>query len=176
MPREDEEAEEGSDQPKRKAVDQVPLGIRKPRSPKFDSSQFVDGQTRKDREMEEELERKAREGDLEAPDLHRDYEVQDGDEFDRHLEGISSVNALREMIAQAKEEVEEELGVTSKPFSMERMDQLMIFTREAVMGYGEDAGYVELKKRMTGLIEEDRREAEREMDRKKDAYLRSSGG
>lgn len=176
MPREDDEADEGSDQPKRRTVDQVPLGIRKPRKPKFDSSQFIDGQKRKDRATEEELERRARDGDLEPPDMHRDYEVQDGDEFDRHLEGISSVNALREMIAQAKEEVEDELGVTSKPFSMERMDQLMIFTREAVMGYGETAGYAELKKRVTVLIEEDRQEAEREMDRRKDAYLRSSGG
>ena len=120
--------------------------------------------------------REAEEGDLVPPDLHQDYEVLDGDEFDRHLEGISSVNALKEMISNAKEEVEQELGLKPKPFSIERMDKLMIFTREAVTGYGESAGYEELKKRVKGLLEEDQQEAEREMDRKKDAYLRNAGG
>ena len=118
---------------------------------------------------------KVERGDLESPEVHQDYEIQDGEEYDRHLEGISSVNALKELITQAKEEVEEELEVSSKPFSEERMDRLMVFTKEAITGYGEGPGYAELKKRVRELIEEDQRFAQAEMDRKKDAYLRSAG-
>jgi hypothetical protein len=124
---------------------------------------------------EQELLKKAEDGDLEPPEVHQDYEIQDGDEYDRHLEGISSVNALKELIAQAKLEVEEELEIEGKPFSAERMDRLMVFTREAITGYGEGPGYVELKKRVRELIEDDQRHAEEELDRKKDAYLRSAG-
>jgi hypothetical protein len=113
--------------------------------------------------------------DLDSPEIHRDYEIQDGEEYDRHLEGISSVNALKELITQAKEEVEEELEMTSKPFSEERMDRLMVFTKEAITGYGEEPGYTELKKRVREILQEDQRFAQAEIDRKKDAYLRSAG-
>ena len=172
----EEDGEEGKAQPKRERADQVPLGIRKPKSPKFDSTDFADEQRRRDEEEERRIDEKVADGDLEIPDLHQDYEIQDGDEYDRHLEGISSVNALKELIAQAKEEVEEELEVTgTRPFSEERMDRLMVFTKEAITGYGEGPGYVELKKRVRELIEEDLRFAQAEIDRKKDAYLRSSG-
>ena len=174
MPPEEEGAEEGKDQPKRQRVDQVPLGIRKPK-PQFDSSDFVEDQKRRDEEDEMELLRKAESADLESPDLHQDYEIKDGEEFDRHLEGISSVNALKEFITQAKEEVEKELEVEGKPFSTERMDRLMVLTREAITGYGEGPGYAELKKRVRELIEEDERFHQAEMDRKKDSYLRSAG-
>jgi hypothetical protein len=171
---EEEGAEEGDEQPKRRSVDQVPLGIRKTRQ--FDSSQFVDEQKAKDEQDERELLDKVDKEDLESPDIHQDYEIQDGEEFDRHLEGISSVNALKELIIQAKEQVEDELEVTNpKPFSEERTDRLMVFTKEAITGYGEDQGYEELKKRVRELIEEDLRFAQAEMDRKKEAYLRSSG-
>ena len=71
--------------------------------------------------------------------------------------------------------MEEELAITVKPFSVERMDQLMVFTREAIIGYGEGPGYAELKKRVKELIEEDERFHQAELDRKKDAYLRSVG-
>jgi hypothetical protein len=174
VPPEEEGAEEGKEQPKRQRVDQVPLGIRKP-APVFDSSEFVDEQKKKDEKEEKEILRKVSDSDLDSPELHQDYEIQDGEEFDRHLEGISSVNALKELIIQAKEEVEEELEVKSKPFSPERIDRLMVFTKEAVTGYGEGPGYAELKKRVRELIEEDQRFAEDELDRKKDAYLRSAG-
>jgi hypothetical protein len=171
----EEEGTEQEDKPKRQRVDQVPLGIRKPKSPQFDSSHFVDDQKRRDEEDERTLLKKAEEVDLESPEVHQDYEIQDGDEFDRHLEGISSVNAIKELIAQAKEEVEEEMDFTAKPFSVERMDRLMVFTKEAITGYGEEQGYTELKKRVRELMREDQRFAQEEMDRKKDAYLRSSG-
>ena len=174
MPPEEDGAEEGKDQPKRQRVDKVPLGIRKPK-PQFDSSRFVDDQKVRDEEEERELMDKAERGDLEPPDVHQDYDIKDGEEFDRHLEGISSVNALKELIAQAKEEVEEELAITVKPFSIKRMDELMVFTREAITGYGEGPGYAELKKRVKELIEEDERFHKAELDRKKDAYLRSAG-
>lgn len=174
MPPEEEDAEEGGDQPKRQRVDQVPLGIRMPKH-QFDSSRFVDDQKVRDEEEERVLLEEAEKGDLEAPDIHQDYQIKDGDEYDRHLEGICTVNALKELIAQAKEEVEEELGVTAKPFSIKRMDQLMVFTREAIVGYGEGPGYAELKKRVRELIEEDARFAQAELDRKKDAYLKSAG-
>ncbi len=174
MPPEEEGAEEGEEQPKRERVDKVPLGIRKPK-PQFDSSQFVDGQHKRDEEEERELLEKAEGGDLDPPDLHQDYDIKDGEEFDRHLEGISSVNAIKELIAQATEEVEEEMAITVKPFTVERMDQLMVFTREAIIGYGEGPGYAELKKRIKELIEEGERFHQAEMDRKKDAYLRSAG-
>ena len=175
MTPEEEGAEEGEEQPKRRSVDEVPLGIRK-QTRQFDSSLFVDEQKAKDEREERELMDKVDREDLDSPELHQDYEIQDGEEYDRHLEGISSVNALKELIAQAKDEVEEELEVTNpKPFSEERMDRLMIFTKEAITGYGEDSGYVELKKRVRELIEEDLRFAQAEMDRKTYAYLRSSG-
>ncbi|NIP36982.1 MAG: hypothetical protein GWN18_18620, partial [Thermoplasmata archaeon] len=128
-----------------------------------------------DEQEERELMDKVESEDLDSPELHQDYEIQDGDEYDRHLEGISSVNALKEIITQAKEEVEEELEITTKPFSEERMDRLMVFTKEAITGYGEGPGYAEVKKRVRELIEEDQRFAQAEIDRKKDAYLRSSG-
>jgi len=109
---------------------------------------------------------------LEPPELHQDYEIRDGDETDRHLEGVSSLNALKEMIALAMEEVEEEMDTKSKPLSRHRMDKLLVFTREAVTGYGEEAGYAELKKRVQELIEEDQEAADAELERKKKAYLR----
>ncbi len=175
MPPDEEGTNENGDQPKRRRVDDVPLGLRRPSAPSFDSSQFVDVQREQDEREEREVLEKVERGDLDPPEVHQDYEIQDGEEFDRHLEGISSVNALKELIAQAKEEVEEELDVTVKPFSPERMDQLMVFTKEAIMGYGEDRGYAELKKRVRELVEEDDRHAVDELERKKQAYLRSAG-
>ncbi len=173
MTPEEEDAEE-EQQPKRERVEEVPLGIRR-HQPQFDSSQFVEQQKAKDERDERELMDKVDREDLDTPDLHQDYEILDGDEYDRHLEGISSVNALKEIIAQAKEEVEAELEFTAKPFSEERMDRLMVFTKEAITGYGEGPGYAEVKNRVRELIEEDQRFAQAEIDRKKDAYLRSSG-
>ena len=168
------EKEEG-EQPKRQRVDQVPLGIRRP-APQFDSSRFVDEQRARDDREERRLMDRVEGEDLDSPDMHRDYEIQDGEEYDRHLEGISSVNALKELIFQAKEEVEEELEIARpRPFSDQRMDRLMVFTEEAITGYGEKPGYAELKRRVRELLEEDQRFALAEMDRKKDAYLRSSG-
>ncbi len=174
MTPEEEAAEKEGDQPKREKAEQLPLGIRR-QGPQFDSSRFVDEQKAKDEANEQQLMDKVEKGDLEPPEVHQDYEIQDGDEYDRHLEGISSVNALKELITQAKEEVEEELEVPSKPFSEERMDRLMVFAKEAITGYGEGPGYAELRKRVRELIEEDQRFAQAEMDRKKDAYLRSAG-
>jgi len=156
-------------------VEQVPLGIRKPRSPKFDAGEFVERQRMEDEEREALLERLATESELEAPELHRDYEIRDDEDLDRHLEGITRINALKELIANAKEEVENELEITVKPFSVERVDELMVFTEEAVKGHGEEKGYYELKRRIHALILEDIRFAQEELDRKKDAYLRSSG-
>ena len=170
MPHEDEEADERSEQPK-----QVPLGIRKPKAPKFEPTKFVDDQKRQDEEEEQRLLKKAEESALEAPDIHQDYEIRDDEEMDRHLEGVSSINATKELINNAKEEVEDELDVKTKPFSPERMDELMVFTKEAVTGYGEGAGYAEVKKRVRQLIEEDAVAAQGELDRKKEAYLRSAG-
>jgi hypothetical protein len=171
----DEESEEGSEQPKRRRVEQVPLGIRKPKAPQFDASHLVDHQKTIDEEREAEQQKVVEEEPLEVPDVHQDYEIRDGDEFDRHLEGIISANAIKELIEQAREEVEDELGTKLRTFSQTRMDELMIFTDEAVKGYGEEQGYLELKKRVKELAAEDRRKASEELDRKKEAYLRSSG-
>lgn len=175
MPREDEEADGKAEQPKRERVEQVPLGIRKPKAPKFEPAEFAEDQKRHDDAEEQALLEKAEDGSLDSPEVHQDYEIRDGDEVDRHMEGVSTVNALKEFINNATEEVEEEMGVKAKPFSIARMDELMVFTREAVTGYGEAVGYAELKKRVRQLIEEDQKVAERELDRKKEAYLRSSG-
>ncbi len=174
MPREDEEEDEKSQQPKRERAETVPLGLRKPKAPKFEPAHFSEEQRMLDDETEEGLIKKAQEGSLEPPELHQDYEIRDGDETDRHLEGVSSVNAIKEMIALAKEEVEEEMNGPSKPFSQHRMDKLIVFTREAVIGYGEEEGYAELKKRVAQLVEEDREAADQELERKKKAYLRST--
>ena len=175
MPREEEGSEEDEEQPKRERAEQVPLGIRKPKSPQFDPSMFAERQRFEDEEREVEQLQRAEDEPLESPDVHQDYEIQDGDEFDRHLEGITSVNALKELIQQAKEEVEEELEVKTKPFRPERVDELMIFTKEAVTGYGEVTGYAELKKHVRSLIIGDLRAAEEELDRKKEAYLKGAG-
>lgn len=175
MAPEDEDQGTDEDQPVRDSVDEVPLGIRKPRSPKFDSTRFSDSQRLRDDERERDLLRKVEEDPLEHPDVHQDYEIQDGDEYDRHLEGITSVNALKEFIARAKDEVEQELELTTKPFSVERMDELMVFSKEAILGYGEEQGYAELRRRVHALILEDARRAMDELDRKKEAYLRSAG-
>lgn len=174
MPREDEEEDEKSQQPKRERAETVPLGLRKPKAPKFEPAHFSEEQRMLDDETEEGLIKKAQEGSLEPPELHQDYEIRDGDETDRHLEGVSSVNAIKEMIALAKEEVEKEMDGPSKPFSQHRMDKLIVFTREAVIGYGEEEGYAELKKRVAQLVEEDREAADQELERKKKAYLRST--
>jgi len=171
---EKEGADKGRDKPKRKRVDQVPLGIRRP-PPKFDSSRFAEDQRQRDDVEEMKILEKADRADLTSPGVHQDYQLKDGEELDRHLEGISSVNAMKELIAKAKEEVEEELDITVKPFSGHRMDQLMVFAKEAITGYGEGPGYAELKKRIRVIIEEDVRFAQEELDRKKEAYLRSSG-
>ena len=175
MPREDDEEDEKSKQPKqpkRERVETVPLGLRKPKAPKFEPAHFSEEQRMLDQETEEGLLKKAEEGSLEPPELHQDYEIRDGDETDRHLEGVSSLNALKEMIALAKEEVEDEMGVEPKTFSRHRLDRLIVFTREAVTGYGEEAGFAELKKRIRELIEEDQQAAAEELERKKKAYLR----
>ncbi len=111
MPRDDEEEEDGkSRQPKREKMETVPLGLRKPKAPRFEPTHFSDKQRMHDEETEEGLLKKAEKGSLEAPELHQDYEIRDGDETDRHLEGVSSLNALKEMIALAMEEVEEEIS------------------------------------------------------------------
>ena len=156
-------------------MEEVPLGIRKSRCPKFDSSNFSERQRSEDEEREAELERMATDSELEAPDLHRDYEVRDNEDLDRHLEGITRINALKELIARAKVVIENELELTVKPFSTERVDELMVLTEEAVKGQGEETGYYELKRRIHALILEDVRFAQEDLDRKKDAYLRSSG-
>jgi hypothetical protein len=174
VPREDEEEDGKSQQPKRERAETVPLGLRKPKAPKFEPAHFSEEQRMLDDETEEGLIKEAQEGSLEPPELHQDYEIRDGDETDRHLEGVSSVNAIKEMIALAKEEVEEEMNGPSKPFSQHRMDKLIVFTREAVIGYGEEEGYAELKKRVAQLVEEDREAADQELERKKKAYLRST--
>jgi hypothetical protein len=175
VPQEEEDSEEDEEQPKRDRADQVPLGIRKPKSPQFDPNQFADRQRSEDEEREVEQLRKAEDEPLDAPDTHQDYEIKDGEEFDRHLEGITTVNALKELIQQAKEEVEEELELKVKAFRPERIDELMVFTKEAVTGYGEATGYAELKKHVRSLIVGDLRAAEEELDRKKEAYLKSAG-
>jgi hypothetical protein len=175
VPREEEDSEEDEEQPKRERTNKVPLGIRKPKSPQFDATHFADRQRSEDEEREVELLRKASDEPLEAPDAHQDYEIKDGDETDRHLEGITSVNALKELIQQAKEDVEQELELKTKPFRPERIDELMVFTKEAVTGYGEATGYAELKKHVRSLIVGDLRAAEEELDRKKEAYLKSAG-
>jgi hypothetical protein len=172
VPRDDEEEDEESQQPKRERVETVPLGLRKPKAPRFEPAHFSEEQRMLDEETEEGLLKKAEEGSLEPPELHQDYEIQDGDETDRHLEGVSSLNAIKEMIALAKEEIEDEMDVRSKPFSQHRMDTLIVFTREAVVGYGEEVGYEELKKRVREQIEEDQEAASAELERKKKAYLR----
>ena len=172
MPRDDEEEDEKSQQPKRERVETVPLGLRKPKVPKFEPAHFSEEQRMRDEEAEEGLLKKAEKGSLEPPELHQDYEIRDGDETDRHLEGVSSLNALKEMIALAKEEIEAAMDVPSKPFSQRRMDKLIVFTREAVTGYGEEVGYEELKKQVRELIEEDQEAARAELERKKKAYLR----
>ncbi len=169
LPHEEEE------RPKRKKVDEVPLGIRRPKSPDFDPSIFKERQRLEDEETEEEIMRRAEEAPLESPDLHQDYEIVDGDEYDRHLEGVTSINALKELIAQAKEEIEEELEVKVKAFKEPRMDELMVFAKEAILGYGDEKGYEELKRRVHALILEDARRAMEELDRKKDAYMKASG-
>ncbi len=175
VPEDEEEIDECPKGPKREKADEVPLGIRRPKSPQFDPSVFAERQIHEDEEREHEQLRKADEEPLEAPEVHQDYEIRDGEEYDRHLEGILSVNAIKELILQAKEEVEAELDVRVKPFRPERMDELTVFTKDAVEGYGETEGYFELKKRVRGLIVDDIRFAEEELDRKKEAYLRSSG-
>ena len=172
MPREDEEEDGKSEQPKRERVETVPLGIRKPKAPKFEPADFSEDQRMRDEETDEGLLKKVEEGSLEPPERHQDYEIRDGDETDRHLEGVSSLNAIKEMIASAKEEVEDEMEVQSKPLSQHRLDKLIVFTREAVTGYGEEAGYAELKKRVRELIEEDQQAAHEELERNKKAYLR----
>ena len=171
--------EEGSEDhrkggPRRERAEEVPLGIRR-RGPDFDPKQFIDRQLREDDERDKELLRRAEDEPLEAPELHRDYEIRDGEEYDRHLEEITSVNALKELILQAREELEEELETTIKPYTPERMDELMVFTKEAFIGHGEDRGYEKLKDRLKQLLEDDVAFAQAELDRKKDAYLRSAG-
>jgi hypothetical protein len=172
---EEGEGEQDSEQPKRRKVDQVPLGIRKPKSPQFNASDFSELQKMEDEGREKAQLKEAEDGSLDSPELHQDYEIQDGEEFDRHLEGITTVNALKEFIAQAKEEVEDELGATPKDFSPGRIDELMVYTKEAVEGYGEETGYAKLKRHVRELIEADAQFAKEELDRKKDAYLRSAG-
>jgi hypothetical protein len=163
------------ERPKRKKVDEVPLGIRKPKAPEFDPSTFKERQRIEDEEREDDLMRRAEDAPLESPELHQDYEIVDGDEYDRHLEGVTSVNALKELIYRAKEEIEEELEVKVKPFKELRMDELMVFAKEAILGNGEEKGYDDLKRRVHALILEDARRAMEELDRKKDAYMKASG-
>jgi hypothetical protein len=171
----DEEGGEEQEQPKRRRLDDVPLGIRKPKAPQFDASEFVDDQKTTDAEREADQDQVAKDGDLEPPELHQDYEIRDDDELDRHLEGITTINALKELIQNARDEVEDELETKLKTFSQDRMDELMVYTKGVVEGHGEEKGYAMLKRHILELTEEDLRFAQQEMDRKKDAYLRSSG-
>ena len=64
MSEDDEGGEKGKSEPKREKVDEVPLGIRKPKAPKFDSAHFVEKQRRLDEEEEHEMDRKVSDGDL----------------------------------------------------------------------------------------------------------------
>ena len=170
----DKECEGG--RPKREKVEEVPLGVRKPRSPKFDPLAHQDKQHHLDDERDSEVQRKAMEQPLEAPDKHRDYVIRDGDDIDRHLEDICSVNTLKELITQAQEEIEERSGVKAKPFRGARLDELIIFGKEAILACGEVEGYSKLRCRIEDILVEDLRAAQAEMDRKKDAYMRHTGG
>ena len=175
MPPEGEDEECEGAGPKRQRVDEVPLGVRKPRSPKFDPLAHQDEQHHRDDERDSEVQRRAMEQPLEAPDKHRDYVIRDGDDLDRHLEDICSVNTLKELITQALEEIEERSGVKAKPFRGARLDELIVFGKEAILACGEEEGYAHLKHRIEDIIVEDMRAAQAEMDRKKDAYMKSAG-
>jgi hypothetical protein len=175
MPPEGEDKECEGAGPKRQRVDDVPLGIRKPRSPRFDPFAHQDQQHQRDDERDSQVQRRAMEQPLEAPNKHRDYEIREGDELDRHLEEICSVNALKELIARAQGEIEERSGVKAKPFRGARLDELIVFGKEAVLECGEDEGYARLKHRIEDIIVDDTRAAQAELDRKKDAYMKYAG-
>lgn len=175
MPPEGEEKSCEGAGPKRQKVDEVPLGVRRPRSPKFDPLAHQDEQHHLDDERDSEVQRRAMEQPLEAPDKHRDYVIRDGEELDRHLEDICSVNTLKELITRALEEIEERSGVKAKPFRGARLDELIVFGKEAILQCGEEEGYAHLKHRIEDIIVEDLRAAQAEMDRKKDAYMKSAG-
>jgi hypothetical protein len=177
VPPDDEEAEEAGRraQPKRQSVETVPLGIRRPRSPKLDPLCMQDAQHQRDDDRDSEVQRRALEMPLEAPELHRDYEIRDGEEFDRHLEDVCSVNTVKELIARAQEEIADRSGIPSKPFRGHRLDELTVFGKEAILTLGEESGYQALKHRIEDLIVEDIRATEQELDRKKAAYLKNAG-
>ncbi len=173
------EVERGDDgdeqQPKRLKAKEVPLGIRKPRSPSLDATSEQDRQHVIDDERDFALERSVSEQPLEAPDKHRDYEIREGDDHYKHLESICSHNALLEMIARARDEVESELDVRAKPFRGTRLDEMVVFGREAVMALGEQEGYQALKAHVKEVIVNEVLQAQLEIDRKKDAYMRHAG-
>jgi hypothetical protein len=175
VPPEGEDEEPEGAQPKRQRVDDVPLGIRKPRSPKFDPFAHQDAQHRRDDERDSQVRRRAMEQPLEAPNKHRDYEIRDGDELDRHLEEICSVNTLKELITRAQGEIEERSGVKAKPFRGARLDELIVFGKEAILQCGEEEGYARLRRRIEDIIVEDVKAVQAELDRKKDAYMKSAG-
>jgi len=161
--------------PRRAKAEQVPLGIRRPRSPDFDPLRHQDRQACEDEERDREVLRRAEEQPLVAPDKHRDYKIRDGDELDRHLEDICSHNALIELIARAKEDVEHELDVRAKVFRGPRLDELCIFAKEAILAMGEEQGYQALRAHVKELVVNEVLQAQQELDRKKDAYMKLTG-
>lgn len=174
---EGESCEEGERNagPRRAKAEQVPLGIRRPRSPDFDPLRHQDRQACEDEERDREVLRRAEEQPLVAPDKHRDYKIRDGDDLDRHLEDICSHNALIELIARAKEDVEHELDVRAKPFRGPKMDELCVFAKEAIIAMGEERGYEALRAHVKELVVNEVLQAQLELDRKKDAYMRLTG-
>ena len=166
---------EGKAGPRRAKAEQVPLGIRRPRSPDFDPLRHQDRQACEDEERDREVLRRAEEQPLVAPDKHRDYKIRDGDDLDRHLEDICSHNALIELIARAKEEVEHELDVRAKPFRGPKMDELCVFAKEAIIAMGEEQGFEALRAHVKELVYNDVIFAQQELDRKKEAYMKLTG-
>jgi hypothetical protein len=175
---EEERGDEGGEQqpqPKRQKVSDVPLGIRRPRAPALDATSEQDRQHDRDDERDHAIERSVSQQPLEAPDKHRDYEIREGDDHYKHLENICSHNALLEMIVRAREEVEHELNARARPFRGTRLDEMVVFAREAVMSLGECEGYEALKAHVKEIIYNEVLQAREEMDRKKDAYMRLTG-
>jgi hypothetical protein len=175
MPDEERGDDGGEQQPRRVKAKEIPLGIRKPRAPALDSTSEQDRQHNLDDERDHAVERSVADQPLEAPDKHRDYEIMEGDDHYKHLENICSHNALLEMIARARDVVEHEIKMKAKPFRGTRLDEVVIFAREAVMQLGEDEGFQALLVHVKELIYNEVLQAQLEIDRKKDAYMRLSG-
>ncbi len=166
---------EGKSAPKRAKAEQVPLGLRKPRSPDFDPARHQDRQACADEQRDLKVMRRADEQPLVAPEKHRDYQIRDGDDLDRHLEDICSHNALIELIERARQEVEHELDVRAKAFRGARLDELCVFAKEAIIAMGEERGFQALRAHVKELVFNDVVYAQQELDRKKEAYMKNAG-